>query len=611
MLFRIAIMQDDGHGHGKSTHFIDDPPPPPPSSCSSGPASCAIAGIRLRGRESLTEAMDADADSPRMFGCGLFRRRRARSTSSIPALESAGAAAAKRTLDVGTPRQRKGSDNVTSIVRVPVPLPAVKARAAPAVVQLRRPRTEAMRALPAPATAPAVSKGIVAELDGMLYDRQRAAAAGGGHLLRASSGNVMVYGNLGNLRGNPVNPPSRNKMLDSLPKTVKELREEAKDKEIRASAPANRIPIKEKTPAPAPELCRALSTRQNPEELKEMGNEEYKKGSFAENPGKASYYVNKAAALAGMGRLFDAVAQCNEAIRIDPAHYRAHHRLASLYLRLGEADKAVHHFKQSRDEASAWDKSRAQALQSHISKSNEARRLKDYLTLLKESQSAASSGADSSPQVFAMQADALLKLQKHEDADSTMSRAPELGGMDEFTKFFGATANSYFLMIQAQVEMAAGRFEEAAAVAQKAARLDPGCRETAAVARRARAVASASARGNDLFKASKFAEACVAYGEGLNHDPQNAALLFNRATCRSELGHYEKAVEDCNAALALRPSYGEARRRRADCNAKLERWEAAAKDYGALAAVQETPGDEEVAKAKAKLKKKQDERSVD
>lgn len=56
-----------------------------------------------------------------------------------------------------------------------------------------------------------------------------------------------------------------------------------------------------------------------------------------------------------------------------------------------------------------------------------------------------------------MQADALLKLQKHEDADSTMSRAPELGGMDEFTKFFGATANSYFLMIQAQVEMAAGR----------------------------------------------------------------------------------------------------------------------------------------------------------
>ncbi|XP_042423071.1 inactive TPR repeat-containing thioredoxin TTL3-like [Zingiber officinale] len=590
------------------------------------PASCAIAGIRLRGRESLTEAMDADADSPRMFGCGLFRRRRARSTSSIPALESAGAAAAKRTLDVGTPRQRKGSDNVTSIVRVPVPLPAVKAQAAPAAVQLRRPRKEAMRALPAPATAPAVSKGIVAELDGMLYDRQRAAAAGGGHLLRASSGNVMVYGNLGNLRGNPMNPPRRNNMLDSLPKTVKELREEAKDNEIRASAPANRIPIKEKTPAPAPanrfpkkektpapapELCRALSTRQNPEELKEMGNEEYKKGSFAENPGKASYYVNKAAALAGMGRLFDAVAQCNEAIRIDPAHYRAHHRLASLYLRLGEADKAVHHFKQSRDEASAWDKSRAQALQSHISKSNEARRLKDYLTLLKESQSAASSGADSSPQVFAMQADALLKLQKHEDADSTMSRAPELGGMDEFTKFFGATANSYFLMIQAQVDIAAGRFEEAAEAAQKAARLDPGCRETAAVARRARAVASASARGNDLFKASKFAEACVAYGEGLNHDPQNASLLFNRATCRSELGHYEKAVEDCNAALALRPSYGEARRRRADSNAKLERWEAAAKDYGALAAVQENPGDEEVAKAKAKLKKKQDERSVD
>lgn len=125
---------------------------------------------------------------------------------------------------------------------------------------------------------------------------------------------------------------------------------------------------------------------------------------------------------------------------------------------------------------------------------------------------------------------------------------------------------SHFELVLCSIEF---RFEEAVAAAQKAAQLDPGCRETATVARRARAVASARARGNDLFKASKFAEAGVAYGEGLNHDPQNAALLFNRATCRSKLGHYEKAVEDCNTALALRPSYGKARRRRADCNAKV------------------------------------------
>ncbi|KAG6514393.1 hypothetical protein ZIOFF_024746 [Zingiber officinale] len=600
-------MQGGGHGRhghgrrgrGNRASFLDEPAPS--SRCF--PFSCAIAGTRLRRGDPSPEAMDAGDESPRASGCGLFRRRRARSTSSIPSLEPAGAAAERMAPDAGMPRRGKGSDDATSIVPVPVPLPVVKARAGPAAVQMPRRTPEAVRALPPPTTAAAVGKGIVAELDGMLYDRQRAAANGGGSLLRASSGNVMLYGNLGNLRGNPKNPPSQN-LLDYLPKTAKEAKADA---------------ITSPTPAQEPELCRALSTRRDPEELKEMGNEEYKEGRFAEalamydraivmDPGKASYYANKAAALTGLGRLFDAVAQCKEAIRIDPAYHRAHHRLASLYLRLGEAGKAVHHFKQSRNEASPWDKSRAQALQSHVSQSNEARRIKDYLTLLKGSESAASSGADSSPQVFALRAEALLKLQRHDEADSIMSSAPRFG-IDESTKFFGATANSYFLMIRAQVDMAAGRFEEAVAAAQKAAQLDPGNRETAMVARRARAVASARARGNDLFRASKFAEACVAYGEGLNHDSQNAALLFNRAACRSKLGHYEKAVEDCNAALAVRPSYGKARRRRADCNAQLERWEASVKDYELL--VQENLEDDQLAKAlseaQAMLKKKQDE----
>ncbi|XP_074579103.1 inactive TPR repeat-containing thioredoxin TTL3-like [Curcuma longa] len=609
-------MQGDGHGRrghgrrGRGSHASSLNEPAPSSRCF--PFSCATAGPLLRRRDSLPEAMDAGDESPRASGCGLFRRRRARSTSSIPPLEPAGAAAARLAPDAGMPRRRKGSDDVTSIV--PVPLPVVKARAGPAAVQLRRPTPEAARALPAQTTAAAVGKGIVAELDGMLYDRQRAAANGGANLLRASSGNVMLYGNLGNLRGNPKSSPSQN-LLDFLPKTAKEAKADA----IKTAAPTNRVQTKD--PSPAPEICRALSTRQDPEELKEMGNEEYKKGSFAEalamydraiamDPGncKASYYANKAAALTGMGRLFDAVAQCKEAIRIDPAYHRAHHRLASLYLRLGEAAKAVHHFKQSRNEASPWDKSRAQALQFHVSKSNEARRLKDYLTMLKESESAASSGADSSPQVFALQAEALLKLQRHDEADSIMSNAPRFG-IDEATEFFGATANSYFLVIRAQVDMAAGRFEEAVAAAQKAAQLDPGNRQTATVVRRASAVASARARGNDLFRAAKFAEACVAYSEGLNLDFQNAALLFNRAACRSKLGHYEKAVEDCNVALAVRPSYSKARRRRADCNAQLQRWEASVKDYELL--IQENLGDDELVKAlseaQAMMKKKQDE----
>lgn len=171
-------------------------------------------------------------------------------------------------------------------------------------------------------------------------------------------------------------------------------------------------------------------------------------------------------------------------------------------------------------------------------------------------------------QVFARQAEALLKLHRHEEADSIMSAAPKFG-MDEHTRFFGAVAKAYVLMVQAQVDMVTGRFNDAVAAAQVAARLDPGSREIGAVVRRTRAVAMARSRGNELFRAAKFAEACVAYGDGLSQDPHNAVLLYNRATCRSKLGHYEQAIEDCSTALAVRPSYSKARLRRADCNAKV------------------------------------------
>lgn len=116
------------------------------------------------------------------------------------------------------------------------------------------------------------------------------------------------------------------------------------------------------------------------------------------------------------------------------------------------------------------------------------------------------------------------------------------------------------------------RFEDAIAVSQRAAQLDTSSREVSAVARKAQAVASARSRGNDLFKASKFKEACMAYGEGLDHDPNNAILFCNRAACRSRLGQWEKAIEDCNAALIMRPSYSKARLRRADCSAKVSRF---------------------------------------
>lgn len=80
------------------------------------------------------------------------------------------------------------------------------------------------------------------------------------------------------------------------------------------------------------------------EDLKKAGNELYRKGNFVEalllydraiaiSPESAACRSNRAATLTMLGRLGEAVAECEEAVRLDPGYGRAHQRLASLYLR--------------------------------------------------------------------------------------------------------------------------------------------------------------------------------------------------------------------------------------------------------------------------------------
>jgi DnaJ family protein C protein 7 len=294
-----------------------------------------------------------------------------------------------------------------------------------------------------------------------------------------------------------------------------------------------------------------------------------------------------------LGRFKDAIVECEEAIRIEPSYARAHSRLATIYFRLGEAEKALNCNK----ETPYFDSElahQAQALQTHLDKCSEARKINDWKVILKETKSAISLGADSAPKVYALQTEALLKLLRHQEAYATYEKIPKFD-LDWCNKLFGPVSSAYFLMIGAQVYLATGRFEDAVKASQQAAKLDPRNSDVNTVVRRARAATSARLSGNLLFKASKFTEAYAVYNEGLEHDPFNSVLLCNRAACRSKLGQFEKAIEDCNLALTVQPSYSKAVLRRADCSAKLERWESAIQDYEML--IREKPGNEEVARA--------------
>eukprot|EP00250_Pteridium_aquilinum_P021272 c25078_g1_i1 orf=621-3401(+) len=352
----------------------------------------------------------------------------------------------------------------------------------------------------------------------------------------------------------------------------------------------------------------------NSEEVKNIGNELYRKRNFAEalslyeraislSPGQASYRSNKAAALTGLGRLPEAVYECEEAIKLDSLYGRAHHRAASLYLRLGLVESSKRHFQSAGQQSNDQELQQVEQVKAHISKCIEMRKVANWKLVVRESDAAVVAGADSAPQVFGYKAEALLKLRKPDEADVVLSRAQKIE--EALTKLGITPADSFLYVVRAQLDMALGRFEEAVTAAQSAVRVDPRKAEALDILRKARTVCLARSSGNELFKMSKFFEACAAYGEGLESDPMNAVLLCNRAACRSKIGQWEKAVEDCNAALDVQPNYTKALMRRADCNAKLERWEDALNDYEYL--LKELPGDRDVAQgvfeAQAALKK--------
>ncbi|GAV64063.1 Thioredoxin domain-containing protein/TPR_2 domain-containing protein/TPR_8 domain-containing protein/TPR_11 domain-containing protein [Cephalotus follicularis] len=353
----------------------------------------------------------------------------------------------------------------------------------------------------------------------------------------------------------------------------------------------------------------AVGSMGDAEEVKRAGNEQYKRGNFGEAlslydkaialaPGNAAYRSNRAAALTGLGRVVEAVKECEEAVRLDPNYGRAHQRLASLYLRLGQVDNARKHLHCPGQQPDPSELQKLQALEKHLSKCTEMRKVGDWNTVLRECDAAIMAGADSSPQLFMCRVEALVKLHLLEDAEASLSNIPQLEPSTNSslqTRCFGMLPEAYLFFVQAQIEMALGRFENAVTAAEKAGHIDPRNVEAAVLVSNVRLVARARARGNDLFKSERFTEACSAYGEGLKLHPANSVLYCNRAACWFKLGLWERSIEDCNQALNMQPNYTKALLRRAASNSKLERWVDAVRDYEVLR--RELPDDKEVAES--------------
>ncbi|XP_076896436.1 TPR repeat-containing thioredoxin TTL1-like [Bidens hawaiensis] len=348
----------------------------------------------------------------------------------------------------------------------------------------------------------------------------------------------------------------------------------------------------------------------DPEELKRLGNDEYKRGHFVEalsyydraialSPANAAYHCNRAAALMGLKRLTEAVKECDEAIKLDSGYVRAHHRLGSLLISLGQVENARKHLYFNEYQPDPNEAQKLQLVEKHLNACTYSRRVRDWGGMLREAEAAISSGADACPQLFACKAEALLKLHRLDDADSVLSSMPKFDSSTSLScyqvKIFGMQSEAYVLFTRAQIDMSLGRFESAVATIEKSGQIDPRNVEVAVLLQNIRSFCRSRARGNDLFKSERFTEACSAYGEGLKFDPPNSILYCNRAACWFKLGQFERSLDDCNQALNFHPNYTKALLRRAATYVKLERWAESVRDYEVLR--RELPDNNEIAEA--------------
>ncbi|CAH0519061.1 unnamed protein product [Peronospora belbahrii] len=101
--------------------------------------------------------------------------------------------------------------------------------------------------------------------------------------------------------------------------------------------------------------------------------------------------------------------------------------------------------------------------------------------------------------------------------------------------------------------------------------------------------------GNKFFTRGSYLDAVECYTTALKLCPEEeeyaysrAVYFNNRAACLMRLGRTEEAVDECNQAVKLSPTYVKALLRRAEAFEKLDKLEEALADYDAVLKIDST-----------------------
>jgi len=322
-------------------------------------------------------------------------------------------------------------------------------------------------------------------------------------------------------------------------------------------------------------------------------------------PSSATYLSNRAAAYISAGLYKNALEDCIRADELDPQNAKILLRLARTYTNLGRPQDALDTFARIQPPPSAKDVAPAKAQLQHIKVAEDA--LKNGTT-----GSMALHALDQAEKILGLGAPKPRKWQlMRGEAYLKMGNVNALGDAQNVAMNLLRNNNQdpEALVLRGRALYAQGDNEKAIQHFRQALNCDPDYRDAVKYLRMVQKLDRLKTEGNAEYKAGRWAAAAEKYQQALEVDPlnkgTNSKILQNRALCRIQLKDYSAAIEDCEKAISMDPSYTKAKKTKATALGQSGNWEEAVRELKALAEAdpQDAGIAKEVRRAEMELKK--------
>lgn len=300
-----------------------------------------------------------------------------------------------------------------------------------------------------------------------------------------------------------------------------------------------------------------------------------------------------------------ALEDCKLADELEPNNPKVLHRMAKIYTSLGRPQEALEVYDRIQPPATAKDKAPAQVMHQHLSQAQESLEGGTSGSMVLFALDQAEKGLGSSVQPprkwRLMRGEAYLKMGTINSLGDAQNVAMSL--------LRSNNADPEALVLRGRALYAQGENDKALQHFRQAISCDPDYKDAVKYLRMVQKLDKMKEEGNTHFKSGRYQRAIDVYNTALEVDPNNkgtnSKILNNRAMCWTRLKQYQKAIEDCDRAVQLDPTYTKARKTRAKALGESGDWEEAVRAYKKIAEDQpEEPGiAKEVRNAELELKK--------